>query len=113
MGSRKKRVLAFGLGLALVPAALFGCAESSRQATPWSPPPTSLVLPGDGSAVLASGWETGRRDDALGVGAGIDTLSIRAVDVRTYDRRSTSNGRSHENSRTIIRTRGLGIIYGP
>jgi hypothetical protein len=87
-----------------------GCAESapSRLVAP------ALVTPSDellslGSVEEGGNWEDYRRDDALGVGASSSTSRERYwVEIRSVDRRSTIEGRTHESSRTrttVVRQR--------
>jgi hypothetical protein len=100
-------------------AALGGCAASppSGGLAVAVPPDASrpLVLPdkdllalGDPAAWCS--WEVGRRDADLGVRSGGGLNLDHWVEIRAHDRRWTLNGRVHESSRTVTRTRSSGWL---
>jgi hypothetical protein len=69
-------------------------------------PALALVLPARGY-VTTPGDERCRRDQCLGVSRDRDSLPLTWLEVRTIDRRWTSDGRAHENSSTTTRIRSI------
>ena len=108
------------LVVASAAAVLGGCVSSGPQYA--VVPRSALVMaaPWDGHthvAVLSpspwAAWETGRNDDRLGVGSHSGLLRRELVEVRTRDSRRTVNGRVHETSRTMTRSRRRGLLLTP
>jgi hypothetical protein len=115
---RRTMTIAGTATLALLAAALGGCASSrtTGHATPRLATERSLViapqLPGEDETYYAAiPWEEGRNDDRLGIGRRSGLEEIRIIRERTFDWRSTVNGRVHENSRTYSRTIRRGVMY--
>jgi hypothetical protein len=82
-----------------------GCAAEEHPEMACSQPPAlALVLPVRGCTSLP-GDERCRLDESLGLHREREAVPQTRIDVRTVDRRRTSDGRVHEHSSTTTRIR--------